>query len=36
MPPSVREYFQHILAEIMYVQHSAQGLEKATFLSADS
>ena len=32
MPPSAREYFQHILDEITYVQHSAQGLDKATFL----
>ena len=32
MPPSVREYFQHILDEITYVQQSAQGLDKAAFL----
>ncbi len=32
MPPSVREYFQHILDEIAYVRQSIQGLDKATFL----
>ena len=32
MPPSLREYFQHILDEITYVQQSAQGLDKTAFL----
>ena len=36
MPPSVREYFQHILDEIAYVQQSAQGVDKATFLQDET
>ena len=36
MPPSVREYFQHILDEITYVQQSAQGLDKAIFLQDET
>jgi uncharacterized protein with HEPN domain len=36
MPPSVREYFQHILDEIHYVQQHADGLEKAVFLADET
>jgi uncharacterized protein with HEPN domain len=32
MPPSVREYFQHMLEEIAYVQRDSIGLEKDAFL----
>ena len=36
MPPSVREYFQHILDEIRYVQCTAQELDKAAFLQDET
>jgi uncharacterized protein with HEPN domain len=36
MPPSVREYFQHILDEIRYVQANARDLEKASFLQDET
>jgi len=32
----VREYFQHILDEITYVQHHAHGLDKGTFLQDET
>ncbi len=32
MPPSVREYFQHILDEISFVQENARDLDKVGFL----
>jgi uncharacterized protein with HEPN domain len=36
MPPSVREYFQHILDEIASVQQHAHGLDKGTFLQDET
>lgn len=36
MPPSVREYFQHILAETAYLLQSSAGLDKATFVQDET
>jgi uncharacterized protein with HEPN domain len=36
MPPSAREYFQHILDETAYLLKSSHGLDKATFLQDET
>ena len=36
MPPSVREYFLHILAETAYILQSSRGLDKTTFLQDET
>lgn len=36
MPPSTREYLQHILLETAYLLQSASGLEEAAFLQNDT
>ena len=36
MPPSVREYFQHILDETTYLLSSSRGLDKATFVQDET
>lgn len=36
MPLSAREYLQHILDEIVYVQKRSQGLEKSAFVQDET
>jgi len=36
MPPSVREYLQHILDEAQYLTENAQGMDKAEFVSDET
>jgi uncharacterized protein with HEPN domain len=36
MPPSVREYFRHILVETAYLLQSSAGLDKATFMQDET
>jgi uncharacterized protein with HEPN domain len=36
MPPSVREYFEHILDEIHYLQQHSYELEKQVFLNDET
>lgn len=36
MPPSVREYLQHILDEAEYILSSSSGLDKTTFLQDET
>ena len=36
MPPSVREYLQHILDEAQYLMSSAQGLSREAFLADET
>lgn len=36
MPPSAREYLQHILDETTYLLNSSRGLDQATFVQNDT
>ena len=36
MPPSVREYLQHILDEAQYLMRSAQGMSRESFLTDET
>lgn len=36
MPPSVREYLQHILDEAHYLTENAQGIDKAAFVNDET